>query len=271
MARRKKSGTNAKTDQETVSTEATTAPELQAEGAVEGMEANVSDVAESPDSIKVNENEGGEATSGTTKQGDTSPVQNTDKIPQNGVDEIETLQVTDDPVALAADADRTEEEVQFADESNPNQKGRNASAPEKYDQDGNLRTDGYSYGVGPDDTRGLSPDVVEANAGTPPEEADPKTRFDNVRVFTADSEQVDTVNTEDTNVELTPKEVEKLEESLSRPDEGVSARVTSSTGSYFRIKFFRNNKPFVTYKARTNKLDKKEVNAFVTAALKVEQ
>lgn len=253
MARRKNRN-NAKTSSETT-----------------GNKANVKDVASTPEEVQVNENKSGEATNNTTQQGDTSTVENTDKIPQNGVDKIETLQVTDDPIALEADANRTKEEIQFADESNPNQKGRNASAPEEYDQDGNLRTDGYSYGVAADDTRSLSEDAVKANAGEAPEKADPKTKFHNVRVFTADSQQVDTVNTEDTNVELTPEEVTKLEDDLSRPDDGVSARVVSSTGSYYRIKFFRNNKPFITYKAKTNKLDKKEVKAFVTAALKVEQ
>lgn len=254
MARRKKSGTNAKTNQETV-----------------GNEANVQDVASTPEEVQVNENKGGEATNNTTQQGDTSTVENTDKIPQNGVDKIETLQVTDNPIALEADANRTKEEIQFADESNPNQKGRNASAPDEYDQDGNLRTDGYSYGVAADDTRGISDDALKANAGTPPEDTNPKTKFDNKRIFVADSQQTDTVNTTDTNVEVTDEDVQKLEDELSRPKDGVQARVVSSTGSYYRIKFFRNNKPFVTYKAKTDKLDKKEVKAFVTAALKVEQ
>lgn len=266
MARRTKR-TNAKDDQET----GVVTPDLQDEGQVEGMETNVSDTQEgSVESVTVNENRDGEATNGTTKQGDESPVQNTDKIPQNGVTEIEVLKVTDNEVATQADEDRTVEEVKFADESNPNQKGRNASAPTEYDQDGNLRTDGYSYGVAPDDTRGIDVDeAFEPNRGEKPEENDDE-KFDGKRVFVAKSEQVDTVNTEDTNVEYTPEEVEKLEEELSRPDEGISARVTSSTGSYFRIKFFLNNKPFVTYKARTNKLDKGEVNAFVDSALEAE-
>lgn len=275
MARRKKAE-NAKTSEETPST----APELRNEelrdeGEVKGMEANVEDVAENPESVTVNENEGGEATHGTSKEGDESPVENTDKIPQNDVTEIERAQdVTEaeaDEIGEKADLDRTEEELQYADESNPNQKGRNAAAPGKYDQDGNLRTDGYSYGVAADDTRGMDEDATKLNEGEEPEKENPKEKFTNKRVFVAERTQTDTTNQEDPNVELSAEEVEKLEEELSRPKDGVSARVVSSTASYYRIKFFRNNKPFVTYKARTNKLDKAEVKKFVTEALKVEQ
>lgn len=256
MARRKKSGTNAKPDQETVG--------------VTGD--NTVQDAPKGDSVVVQENKDGEATHGTTLEGNTEPVKNTDKIPQNGVTEVETLDVTDNEVAKQSDDDRTEEEVKFADESNPNQKGRTTSAGgAEFDQDGNQRTDGYSYGVAPDDLRGVTDESFATNVGDAPEKADPKTKFDNVRVFTAESKQADTTNTEDTNVELTPEEVTSLEEELSQPDDAVVARVVSSTGSFYKIKFFRNNKPFVTYKARTNKLDKKEVKAFVKAALKVEQ
>lgn len=269
MARRKKSE-NAKTDQETVSTapEVTTTPDIQEAGEVEGMEANVADVQEGDvESIKVNENEEGEATNGTTKEGDTSPVFNTDKIPQNGVKKIEVLEVTDNPIAKEADENRTEEEVQFADESNPNQKGRNASAPTEYDQDGNLRTDGYSYGVAPDDTRGIDVDeAFEENRG---EAKDPvKDKFFGKRVFSAERPQTDVVNQDDPNVEVDAEDVAKLEDQLSDKKNNISARVTSSTAGYYRIKFFRNNKPFVTYKSRGAKLDKREVKSFLNAALK---
>lgn len=266
MARRKKNGTNAKTDQETVGTAPTTAPELQEEGEVEGMETNVKDTQEgSVESVVVNENKDGEATNGTTKEGDDSPVKNTDKIPQNGVTEIEVMQVTDNEVATEADKDRTVEEVKFADESNPNQKGRNASAPTEYDQDGNLRTDGYSYGVAPDDTRGITDDAFEPNKGEKKEEGD---KFDGSPVYSHKSLQTDRVNTDDPNVEVSAEDIEKLEEELSDDSNGIKARVTSSTNNYYRIKFFRNNKPFVTYKSRGEKLDKSEVQAFVDDAVK---
>lgn len=109
------------------------------------------------DEVVVNENVNGEATSGTTLDGSTDPVKNTDSIPQNDVSEIKTTPHSDLPpssreVAKAADEARTSGELAFANESNPNRKGRSASAKgETHDQDGNLRTDGYSYGVAPDD------------------------------------------------------------------------------------------------------------------------
>lgn len=107
--------------------------------------------------VVVNENENGEATSGTTLDGDQSQVHNTDSIPQNHVAEIKTTPHDELPpssreVAKAADEARTAGELEFANESNPNMKGRKASAAgEDFDQDGNLRTEGYSYGVAPDD------------------------------------------------------------------------------------------------------------------------
>lgn len=265
MARRKNRN-NAKTDQETVGT---TTPDLRDAGEVEGMDANVSDTQDKDvEKIKVNENENGEATNGTTQEGDESPVHNTDKIPQNGVKDIEVLEVTDNPIAKAADEDRTEEEVQFADESNPNQKGRNASAPTEYDQDGNLRTDGYSYGVAPDDTRGIDTETAfEENKGEAPEKVTAKNKFDGSPVFVADRAQTETVNQDDPNVEVSEKDVLKLEDELSDTKNNVRARVTSSTSGFWKIKFFRNNKPFVTYKSRGAKLDKAEVKAFVKDAL----
>lgn len=266
MARRNNRD-NAKTSEETPST-ATTAPELQDAGEVEGMETNVADTQGSVESVRVNENRDGEATNGTTKQGDESPVQNTDKIPQNGVKKIDVLEVTDNPIAKEADASRTEEEVQFADESNPNQKGRSASAPTEYDQDGNLRTDGYSYGVAPDDTRGVTEDAFDENRGEAPEEQDNK--FEGKVVFTSDRAQTETVNQDDPNVEVSEKEVAKLEDQLSDPENGISVRVLSSTSGYYRIKFLRNNKPLAIYKSRGASLDLKEVKAFLKEAVKRE-
>lgn len=262
MARRNKRN-NAKTNEETLGT--TTAPELRPEGEVEGMETNVSDDTK-VEQVVVNENEGGEATNGTTREGDDTPVLNTDKIPQNGVKTIEVLQVTDNEVATKADEDRTEEEVQFADESNPNQKGRTASAGgSEFDQDGNLRTDGYSYGVAPDDTRGVTEDSFDQNKGKKSEEAE---KFDGSPVFTSKVTQDERTNAADPNVEVAPEDVEKLEDELSDEKNGIRARVTSSTSGYYRIKFFRNNKPFVTYKSRGEKLDKAEVKSFVKDAVK---
>lgn len=250
MARRRKSGKNASNQQETV------------------VGDNNEQDASNSESVVVQENKDGEATNGTTLQGNTDPVENTQSVPQNGVTEVETLDVTDNEIAKEADESRTEDEVKYADESNPNQKGRTTSAGgAEYDQDGNLRTDGYSYGVAPDDTRGVDESAFEENKGEAPEDSK-EDKFAGKRVFVAEAKQVDTTNTDDTNVESTPEEVVALEKELSRPKDSVSARVVSSTGSYYKIKFFRNNKPLVTYKARTNKLDKGEVKAFVDEALK---
>lgn len=252
MARRRNSGTNAKTDQETVG--------------VTG-DNTVQDAPKS-DAVVVQPNEDGEGTHGTTQEGDTSPIKNTDSVPQNEVDSIETTPAPNE-IAEAADADRTADEIAFANESNPNQKGRTTSAGgAEYDQDGNLRTDGYSYGVAPDDLRGVSEDSFAENVGEEPAAADNK--FEGKRIFTAEAPQTDTVNTDDTNVEVSNEEVQKLEDDLSDPSNGIAARVISSTGSYWRIKFFRDNKPFVTYKARTEKLNKREVRAFLNHALKNE-
>lgn len=252
MARRKKAEPNAKTDQETVG--------------VTG-DSTVQDAPKS-DAVVVQPNVEGEGTHGTTQEGDTSPIKNTDKVPQNAVDSIETTPAPND-IAKEADENRTKDELAFANESNPNQKGRTTSAGgAEYDQDGNLRTDGYSYGVAPDDTRGVSDESFAENVGEAPAKADNK--FEGKRIFTADAPQPTTVNTENTNVEVKQVDVQKLEDELSDPSNGISARVISSTGSYWRIKFFRDNKPFVTYKARTDKLNKREVKAFLNHALKNE-
>ena len=102
----------------------------------------------------VSENHDGEATNGTTKEGDESEVKNTDSIPQNGKTDVETTNPYNPGTAVSIEADdaRTEDEFKFADESNPNQKARKEGQRE-YDQDGNLRTGGKSYGVSGDNPR----------------------------------------------------------------------------------------------------------------------
>lgn len=255
-------------DKLTGKNKATTAPDLPKESQVsDAQSTNVSDKTPVTDEVVVQENNDGEAVNGTTKQGSTEPVKNTDKIPQNGVTEVEVLPVTDNDVAREADAARTEEEVKFSDESNPNQKGRQTSAGKsEYDQDGNLRTDGYSYGVAPDDVSGVSENAFKENEGKKSDESDNK--FEGKRVFVADARQEERTNTEDTNVELSSKDVENLEEELSFGN--IQARVVSSTNSFTKVKFYKNNKPFVTYKSRGQKFDKEEAKAFVQDALKQE-
>jgi hypothetical protein len=212
--------------------------------------------------VTVNENKDGEATNNTTEEGNESSVENTESIPQNGVTEIETLDVTDNPVAKKADDARTEDEVKFADESNPNQKARTAATNDAdYDQDGNLRTGGKSYGVADDDVQGVVFD--KQNEGQAPENTgehftgrvmnDPDAPN---RVLNAEAGSDEDVNAHEWTVE----DQQKLEDQLSDPKNGVQARVTTSTGDYVRVKFFFNNKPLGTYKSRG--FDKKKAVEF---------
>lgn len=202
---------------------------------------------------QVSRNEDGEATNGTSRQGDDSPIDNTDSIPQNDVDRIDVRETTDNPVAKRADAERTKEEIEFADESNPNQKARNAATEgAEYDQDGNPRTGGKSYGVSEDDVEGTVFD--ERNKGEAPEDEDEpftgRVMSEPARVgsFINPSEENDT-----NNQEWSVEDQQKLEDSLSSPGDGIRARVTTSAGSYVRIKFFHNNKPLGTYRSRNFK------------------
>lgn len=204
----------------------------------------------SSDAVQVQSNDEGEATNGTSQEGDTSPVKNTDSIPQNDVKEVETTPLdavneADRPIAEKADADRTDEELAFSDESNPNQKARNASAPDEFDQDGNPRTGGYSYGVAPDDTDGTVPE--EENKGNAPdsEATDLYGRVSNEPGVTLDA-----LNQNQNAEEWDIEKQQKLEDQLSDPKAGIMARVTTSTGNYVRVKFFRNNKPLATYRSR---------------------
>lgn len=105
---------------------------------------NVEDV-QPVDEVVANQNEGGEATHGTTLDGNEKEVKNTTSIPQNGQTEIQTF---GDP--QPEDEARTESEVRYADEANPNQKARKY-VPGEVDEDGNTRTGGKSYGVSSND------------------------------------------------------------------------------------------------------------------------
>lgn len=198
--------------------------------------------------VEVNPNDNGEATNGTEKEGQDSPVENTESVPQNGVDSVETFQTTDNEVATRADESRTEEEVQFADESNPNQKARNAATDgAEVDQDGRPRTGGKSYGVAADDPS--AGDAPEANqAGEAKEEewtvaaSEPARPGEFLNPASAD----ESVN----NNEWTVEDQQALEEKLSRPDENIKARVITSAGTYVKVKYYRNNLAFGSYTSR---------------------
>lgn len=221
---------------------------------------------ENVEEVEVNPNEDGEAKFGTTKEGQEDPVENTESVPQNGVTEITTTPAPND-IAKEADEARTKEEIKFADESNPNQKARVASAPSEFDQDGNERGGGKSYGVAAEDLRNVDlKDIQEFNKGEKQEpEGDPKDE----PVFQNRGEQVDTINQNDTNNEMSEENQKALEEKLSRPEDNISARVTTSVGHNLRVKFFRRGLPFVIYKSRAKKLDVKEVNAFLDRQLEL--
>lgn len=214
------------------------------------------------ETVVVNENENGEAKAGTTEDGQTDPVENTESVPQNGVTEIETLNAieanADSSIAEEADAARTKKNIQFADESNPNQKGRNTVAPGEYDQDGNLRTDGKSYGVSDDSHVEVSEETLEINAGEKKEE---EARFD--RVYAEPSEDGALGN------HYNDEDAESLEKELSDEKKSIVARVTTAAGSYVRIKFFKDGKPFGTYKSRQFKL--KEAKEFLKRLVKGEE
>jgi len=201
-------------------------------------------------------NPNGEKTNGTTKDGSEEPVTNETAVPQNGDTEVSTLDVTDNPVAKRADESRTEEEVTFADEANPNQKRRDGGAPgEEYDQDGNPRTGGYSYGVSADDTANTVPN--EENKGEAPEEDSEVARVQNEAV-----EVGSFINTDTNHAEWSIEDQQKLEDSLSDREAGIQARVTTSAGDYVRVKFFHNNKPLGTYTSR--KFDEGEAKSFLS-------
>ncbi len=213
------------------------------------------------DEVTVNENQDGEATNDTTKEGDEKSVENTESIPQNGVTKIEVLEVTDNEVAKKSDAARTKIEIQFADESNPNQKARN-EGDQEYDQDGNLRTGGKSYGVSADDADGTVFD--KQNEGEAPKKNDePFTG----RVMNQPQNEFNYLNpvsgqdSDEQNNEWEVKDQFKLEEELSDPKKGIAARVSTSAGNYVRVKFFWNNKPLGTYKSRA--YSKKDLKDFL--------
>lgn len=195
-----------------------------------------------PADVVVADNPQGEATNDTTKDSSTAPVQNTDSVPQNDVAQIETTPAPNE-VAKEADASRTPEEIAFADESNPNQKARDAGAPgEVFDQDGNQRTGGYSYGVAADDTEGTVPEP--ANKGKKPTDPD---------FSLAVEERVPAsswMNQDANEGEWTIEDQKKLEDSLSDPSAGIAARVSTSVGKYVTVLFYRNNKPLGSFTSR---------------------
>lgn len=199
------------------------------------------------ETVKVNENENGEATNGTTKDGSETPVENVESVPQNGADGIEVFKTTDNKIAEEADEARTKEEVAFADESNPNQKSRvNATQGHEYDQDGNPRAGGKSYGVSDDDITNFV--YPTENDGKAPEDEDKETftgRVSSVAV------QPGSFLNSDTNAgEWDIEDVQAEEKALSDEENGISARVLTSTGDYVRVKFFRNNLAFGTFRTR---------------------
>lgn len=188
----------------------------------------------SVETVVVNSNDDGEATSGTTKEGDTSEVTNKDSIPQNDAENT--------PEDGDAEG-RSTEEFEFADESNPNNKARwTGAGGSEYDQDGNLRTGGKSYGVADDRNEGVTEASFEQNAGEAPEGADRVSET----YFNPQPGSDDDTN----HREWTPEDQHKLEQSLSEPDNSITARVTTSVGNYVRVKFYRNGLPLGTFRSR---------------------
>lgn len=209
----------------------------------------------SDEQVVVAKNTKGEAKAGTTESGQKDAVENTESIPQNGVIEIHTTEAPNE-IAKAADEARTEAEVKFADESNPNQKGRFEGAEGEFDQDGNERSGGKSYGV----AANANTTVVSENTG---EAVEAPARRADERVYNAGG----TVLEGNTNAEEYSLEDQKaLEKELSSGD--VVARVITSAGSYVKIKWFYQNKPFCTYKSRN--FDKADAKKFLDEVKKSE-
>lgn len=137
------------------------------------------------------------------------------------------------------------------------------SPAEEVDQDGNVRTSGYSYGVSPDDTEGTVPE--EENEGEVKER-----EGDGFKGSPAGAQvYVDgdiKVNTNDNSKEFSVAKQQKLEKELSDPSRGIQARVITSVANYVKIKFYKNNKPFAIYKSR--KLNKAEAKEFLNYQIK---
>lgn len=194
-------------------------------------------------SVTVNDNTDGEATNGTVQDGSTNEVKNGENIPQNGITETKTT-AADSTISTQGDEARTEEETKYADESNPNNKARVTGAGGSlYDQDGNLRTGGKSYGVADDSNNDVSQDVFNSNRGEEPD------RQDNVSMGEYLNPEVG--SDADSNArEWSLEDQTKLADSLSEPDNGIKAVVSTSAGDYVRVKFIRNGLAFGTYKSR---------------------
>jgi hypothetical protein len=87
-----------------------------------------------------------------------------DVQPRNEVTEVRVLDPESPTMETVVDENRTQRQVEFADEQNPNQRGRRDGAQgSDYDQDGNLRTGGKSYGVADDVSVELQREQKEAN------------------------------------------------------------------------------------------------------------
>lgn len=204
--------------------------------------------------VTVNENEGGEATNGTTREGDESPIKNGEEVKQNGVSQVEVIG-GDNNTDVEGDESRSETEVKFADEGNPDNKARYTGAGGgEYDQDGHQRTGGKSYGVADDTNEDISPDVFQSNRGEEPKR---EGRYNAGEWFNSEIGSEGDTN----NQEWDEEKRKSLEDSLSEPDEGIRAKVTIATGDYVRVKFFRNGLAFGTFKSR--KFEQGEAQAYL--------
>lgn len=95
-----------------------------------------------------------------------------DEVKRNDVTEVRVHDPESATMETVVDENRTERQVRFADEQNPNQRGRRDGAQgSDYDQDGNLRTGGKSYGVADDVSIELQREQKEANVKAREEES----------------------------------------------------------------------------------------------------
>lgn len=114
-------------------------------------------------------------------------------------------------------------------------------------------------------------EVLDAN-GVSYDENAKKDELESLLQFTPDTtertggERVANLGTPELNSDVnanehTVEDQQKLEKELSDEDAGIQARVIQSAKNYVKIKWFRDNKPFVTYKSRT--FDKSDAKKFL--------
>lgn len=88
----------------------------------------------------------------------------------------------------------------------------------------------------------FEPNVAGYSYGSAPDTGDEKSGSTNV------DNQLNENSVQDK--ELSVEDQKSIEDELSDPDNGITARVIQSLDTYIKIKFFKDNKPYAIYKSR---------------------